>query len=51
MKNLSKVNSEVSLFRPLLDVKKKYLIKISKNIFGTYFQDPSNKSKNILELK
>ena len=51
MKNLSKVNSEVSLFRPLLDVKKKYLIKISKNIFGTYFQDPSNKSKKYFRTK
>ena len=50
MKNLSKVNSEVSLFRPLLDVKKIF-DKNFKNIFGTYFQDPSNKSKNILELK
>ena len=40
MKPLSRINSQVSLFRPLLDTKKKFLIKISKNIFGTYFQDP-----------
>ena len=51
MKPLSRINSQVSLFRPLLDTKKKFLIKISKNIFGTYFQDPSNKSKKYLRTK
>jgi len=51
MKPLSRINSQVSLFRPLLDTKKKFLIKISKNIFGTYFKDPSNKSKKYLRTK
>jgi len=51
MKPLSRINSQVSLFRPLLDTKKKFLIKISKNIFGIYFQDPSNKSKKYLRTK
>jgi len=51
MKPLSKLNNQVSLFRPLLDTKKKFLIKISKNIFGTYFKDPSNKSEKYLRTK
>ena len=51
MKPLSKINSQVSLFRPLLDTKKKFLIKISKNIFGKYFIDPSNKSEKYLRTK
>ena len=51
MKPLSKLNNQVSLFRPLLDTKKKFLIKISKIIFGTYFKDPSNKSEKYLRTK
>jgi len=51
MKPLSKLNNQVSLFRPLLDTKKKFLIKISKNIFGTYFKDPSNKKEKYLRTK
>ena len=51
MKPLSKLNNQVSLFRPLLDTKKKFLIKISKNIFGTYFKDPSNKNERYLRTK
>ena len=51
MKSLSKINSQVSLFRPLLDTKKKYLQKISINTFGKYFKDPSNKSVKYLRTK
>ncbi len=51
MKPLSKINSQSSLYRPLLDIKKKYLIKISKNIFGTYVKDPSNKNKKYLRAR
>ncbi len=51
MKPLSKIDNKVSLYRPLLDTKKKYLIKISKNIFGTYFKDPSNNNTNYLRTK
>ena len=51
MKPLSKINGQISLYRPLLDTKKKFLIKISKNIFGTYFKDPSNKNKKYLRTK
>ena len=45
MSPLSKLGNKIELYRPLLDTKKKFLIKISKNIFGKYFKDPSNKNK------
>ena len=48
MKPISKINSNVRLYRPLLDVKKKILIKISKNIFGKYINDPSNMNTKYL---
>ena len=51
MKTLSRINSQLNLFRPLLDTKKKFLIKISKNIFGKYFKDPSNKDLKYLRTK
>jgi tRNA(Ile)-lysidine synthase len=51
MKSLSKINNQISLFRPLLDTQKRFLIKISKTIFGKYFQDPSNKNQNYLRTK
>ena len=51
MKSVNKINSKVSLYRPLLETKKKFLIKISKNIFGTYFKDPSNKNEKYFRTK
>ncbi len=51
MSPLSKINKKISLFRPLLDIKKKFLIKISKIAFGKYFEDPSNKDKKYLRTK
>ena len=51
MKPFSKINSKVNLYRPLLDIKKNFLIKISKNTFGKYFKDPSNKNKKYLRTK
>ena len=51
MKPLSKLKSNIKLYRPLLDVKKNVLIKISKNVFGMYFKDPSNKNKKYLRTK
>jgi len=51
MSFLSKINHKVNLCRPLLNIKKKFLIKISKIIFGKYFKDPSNKSLKYLRTK
>jgi tRNA(Ile)-lysidine synthase len=51
MKPLSKIDRQINLYRPLLDIKKFFLIKISKNVFGKYFRDPSNKNKKFLRTK
>ena len=51
MKILNRINSQISLYRPLLDVKKKFLIKISNNVFGNYIKDPSNKNLKFLRTK
>ena len=51
MKMLSKINKQVYLFRPLLEIKKKFLIKISKIAFGKFFIDPSNKNLKYLRTK
>ena len=51
MKLLSKIENKVVLFRPLLDVKKEHLINISKNIFGKYIKDPSNKDLKFLRTR
>ena len=48
---ISKLDKNVKLFRPLLDVKKKFLIRISLNFFGKYFKDPSNKNPKYLRTK
>ncbi|MDC0618957.1 tRNA lysidine(34) synthetase TilS [Pelagibacteraceae bacterium] len=51
MNYLSKINNKINLYRPLLDTNKKFLIKISKTIFGKYFKDPSNKDLKYLRTK
>ena len=51
MNTISKIKNKIILYRPLLDIKKKYLIKISKNSFGKYFKDPSNKNSKYLRTK
>ncbi len=42
MKQVNQLNKDIRLVRPLLDFKKKQLIKISKLAFGKYFKDPTN---------
>ena len=44
-------NDEVHLFRPLINIDKKDLIYISKNIFGTYVNDPTNKDDQYKRVK
>ena len=51
MKKLSKIDGQINIFRPLLEVKKKFLIKISKKIFGKFLIDPSNKNEKFLRTK
>ena len=51
MKKISKISEKINLYRPLLDVKKDVLIKITKEVFGKYFKDPSNKDMKFLRTK
>ena len=51
MNTLSTIENKIILYRPLLDIKKKFLIKISKLTFGRYFKDPSNKNLKYLRTK
>jgi len=51
MRPLTKLNKKIFLFRPLLETKKKDLIKISKVIFGKYIKDPSNQNNKYLRTK
>ena len=51
MNFLSKIDNKINLYRPLLDIKKNFLIKITKNVFGKYIKDPSNKDLKYLRTK
>ena len=51
MKQIHKIDNNISLIRPLLDFKKKQLINISKIIFGKYFKDPTNKNTKYLRTR
>ena len=51
MRTKSKIFNKIDLYRPLLDIKKKFLIKISKKTFGDFVKDPSNKNMKYLRTK
>ena len=51
MRPITKIDSKVELFRPLLEIKKRFLEKISKKTFGKYFKDPSNHNLKYLRTK
>ena len=51
MKQKNKIGNDITLVRPLLEFKKKSLIKISKIIFGKYFKDPSNDNDKYLRTR
>ena len=51
MKSLRNIDKNIELYRPLLDINKKVLIKISQNVFGEYFKDPSNNNSKYLRTK
>lgn len=51
MRPKSKISSKIDLYRPLLDTKKEFLIKISKKTFGNFIKDPSNKNLKYLRTK
>ena len=51
MRFISPLSNKILLARPLLDVKKRYLISISKKTFGKFFRDPSNTNKKYLRSR
>ena len=51
MRETRKIRDNIILARPLLDVKKNQLIKISNIIFGKYYKDPSNVNKKYLRTR
>ena len=51
MNKITKLNSKVSLIRPLLDFKKKDLAFIARKVFGKFIVDPSNKDTKYLRTK
>ncbi len=51
MRELTKIDKKVSLFRPLLDINKNQLIKISKIVFKKFYKDPSNKNLKYLRTR
>ena len=51
MNKITRLNSKVKLFRPLLNESKKDLTYIAKSFFGKVFKDPSNQNKKYLRTK
>ena len=51
MRELSKISKNIILLRPLLDINKNQLIKISKIAFKKFYKDPSNKNLKYLRTK
>jgi len=46
-----KKDKKVMIVRPLLDIKKDDLVKLTRNIFGKYVKDPSNRDAKYLRTK
>ena len=51
MKQSNKIENNITLCRPLLDVKKVQLIKISKLVFNKFYEDPSNNNVKYLRTR
>jgi tRNA(Ile)-lysidine synthase len=51
MTEINRINKNITLVRPLLDIKKIQLTKISKIIFKKYYKDPSNNDKKYLRTR
>ena len=51
MKQINKIDNNITLARPLLEFKKENLIKVSKTIFGKYFKDPANSNSKYLRTR
>ena len=51
MTEINRINKNITLVRPLLNIKKIQLTKISKIIFKKYYKDPSNNDKKYLRTR
>ncbi len=51
MKQITDIEKNIKILRPLLDVEKKKLIQISKKVFGKYYLDPSNDDEKYLRIR
>ena len=51
MKDVTTLSNKIILYRPLLDIKKQELVRISKEFFGYYIKDPSNKDNKYLRSR
>ena len=51
MKQITDIENNVKVVRPLLDLKKYELIKLSKKVFGKYYLDPSNEDEKYLRTR
>ena len=50
LNKISKIK-DINILRPLLELKKKDLLFISKNVFNFYINDPSNKDEKFLRIR
>ena len=51
MEMIHKIDNNIKVFRPFLEIEKKVLIYSAKKIFGEYINDPSNKNDKFLRVK
>ena len=51
MKQVTDLNDNVKVVRPLLDLKKNKLMQLSKKVFGRYYLDPSNNDDKYLRIR
>ena len=51
MNKVTKLENNISLFRPLLELKKKDLTYLAKKVFGKVFKDPSNEDEKYLRTR
>jgi len=50
-KSVKYKDSDIKIIRPLLNIEKKNLIYLSKKIFNSFIEDPSNKNQNFKRIR
>ncbi len=51
LQNVSELNKDFYLLRPLLHFKKEELLNLTKKIFSTWIEDPSNLNEKFLRVR